>query len=477
MGLDFGSRKRVRRSQPVDKQAEGASLGRWMIAYWDSSTQELLSTEQERNYSYSTTVHYPNIEMTWDQKHPGPPFRAGGPFANLKVTDPSFQPQSVGHQTTCPEHRDHYGTYERGFDFNGFVDCPTFLGLLGPPVNADGSLPSNWVNSRFVTDLSSLGPEAYAKTMPRLSEAGVSQFLAESRDIPRMLKQTGRFFHDLWKVDKGWRDLRNKIDPHAKYDPFKNPKRISEDYLNYQFGWVPFVSDINKMINTYHESEKFMFKRISQNDKWQKRTANLGTEEDRVLYQRQANAASYQPYGEAWNKMMRASLDGPGYSGARSVTSVFKNTLKHTWASGLFRYYRPEFDTSLADYASGLNALKRNLTLYGAGINPSVLYKITPWSWLVDWFSNVGNNIDNFNAQLNDGVASKYFYVMCHTQELHEQETVFNFWSGPKTVSWFRNIETKQRVEGSPYGLGWSSNSLTTRQLAILTSLGISRWK
>jgi hypothetical protein len=475
MKPDFGSRFRERHSQPANPSGAGKTLGLFQVAYWDMGTGQLVGTEFPGNIPYQSNLTYPKIELTWDQNNPGPPFRSGGPFTNLKLTDPSFQPQSVGHRTTCPEHRSSSGSNWRGFDYNGNVDCPTFLGLAGAPVNPDGSLPSAWVDSRFVTNLSGLGPQAYAKTMPRMSEAGVAQFLAEMRDTPRMLKQTGRFFHDLWKVDKGWRDLRNIIDPHAKYEPFKDPKRVSEDFLNYQFGWKPFVSDIQKMLNAYDRSEEFMLQRIKHNDRWLKRTADLGTEDTRTVYSTQANAASYQPYGENWNQMMRASLSGTGFSGARSVTTVYVNMLKHTWASGLFKYYRPEFDTSLADYASGLNALRRNLTLYGANINPSVLYKITPWTWLADWFSNVGSNIDNFNAQLNDGVASKYFYIMCHTSEVHEQETVFNFWDGAKTVKWFRSVETKQRVDGSPYGLGWSSNDLTARQFAILAALGISR--
>lgn len=475
MTLSFGSRFRERHDPPVNPQAAGASLGHFQIANWEKGTGKLLSVEFPGGYPYSSTWSFEKIEQTWDQKHPGPPFVSGGPFANLKYESPVVQPQSVGHRTTCPEHRIDYGWFEKGYDYEGNVDCPSFLGLEGAPVNPDGSLPPDWVNGRFVTDLASVGPEAYAKTMPRLSEAGVAQFLVELRDLPRQLKQTSRFFHDLWKVDKGWRDLRNRIDPHAKYKPFLDPKRVSEDFINYQFGWKPFIGDIQKMINAYHKSEEYMLKRITHNDRWHKRTASLGTEDSRVVHAVSPNAVSYQPYSENWNKMMRASLNGPGFVGARSVTTVYIHQLKHRWASGLFKYYRPEFDTSLADYASGLNALKRNLTLYGANINPSVLYKVTPWTWLGDWFSNVGNNIDNFNAQLNDGVASKYFYVMQHNQEIHEQETTFNFWDGAQTVSWFRNIETKQRVEASPYGLGWSSGSLSARQYAILAALGISR--
>jgi hypothetical protein len=474
MKLDYGSRFRRRLSTPENPQDAHTALGFSKVVYLDRDSGNFVFEQFPGTVPYSSTTTYPKLEFTWDGIHPGPPFRSGGPFANLKITDPRVQPQSVGHRTTSPEDRVSVGPWYQVLDYVGNFDYPTYLGLYFPPISIDG--PSlDWIASRFGTDLSSLGPEAYRKTMPSLSEAGAAQFLIELRDVPRMLQQTSRFFHDAWKVDKGWRDLRNRIDPHAKYDPFKNPKRISDDFLNYQFGWKPFVGDIQKMISAYDQSEQYMLKRIKGNGRWLKRTASLGTEESREVYMVSPNAASFQPYGDTFNRLMRPSLDGPGFSGARSVTTVYINRKKHTWASGLFKYYRPEFDTSLADYASGLNALRRNITEYGAGINPSVLYKVTPWTWLADWFSNVGDNISNFNAQLNDGVASKYFYIMRHSSEIHEQETVLNFWDGAQTVKWFRSIETKQRVEGNPYGLGWSSSALSARQLSILAALGISR--
>jgi hypothetical protein len=53
----------------------------------------------------------------------------------------------------------------------------------------------------------------------------------------------------------------------------------------------------------------------------------------------------------------------------------------------------------------------------------------------------------------------------------------FNFFSGARSVSWSRVIDTKQRDHaGTPFGFGLSAGSLSGKQWSILGALGISKF-
>lgn len=150
--------------------------------------------------------------------------------------------------------------------------------------------------------------------------------------------------------------------------------------------------------------------------------------------------------------------------------------MTRVWAMGSFKYYRPEFDASLADYSSQWSDLQRRLKVYGAELSPTNVYKSTPWTWLIDWFSNVGDNIDAANDALVDGVASRYMYVMRHWVRRLVFNTTMFYWQGPVSLEWNRFIETKQRQRAqSSYGFSLLPKDLSAKQWSILAALGLSR--
>jgi hypothetical protein len=116
------------------------------------------------------------------------------------------------------------------------------------------------------------------------------------------------------------------------------------------------------------------------------------------------------------------------------------------------------------------------MDLYGVRITPTNLYNAVPWSWLVDWFSNARDYVDRASDWLIDSMAAEYFYVMHQQKRVWTYTNVLPFPSGTLSLSASRTVETKVRIEGSsPYGVDVSWDNLTPRQLAILTSLAISR--
>lgn len=456
----YGSRFRLRRTaRPAPLSGTQPQIGTMRVYY---SGVESPTEKTVVRYQSQHADHAPKTERTWDQKNPGPPFLSGGPFLNTKFVNPLWDIVSAGTYVTDPAQIG--GAPFKSLRYEGGFTHPTFPGdPTSSLLYTSHGLPGQ--SSVMIPDVSTLGPSAYNKLKPQLEQAGAAQFLAEMRDVPRMLKQTSAFFHDAWKSAGG-----------SGQQPFMSPKRASKDFLNVQFGWMPFISDMRKLSSAYNMSKEHIARITRNNDRWIKRSRVISDLTSTTFLSAANNVSAFHPVlGETIGKMM-ALRPGIGGVPARSYTSVMSEDFTHIWSEGKFKYYRPEFDSSLPDYESGYNAARRQMTLYGANINPSVLYKITPWSWLVDWFSNVGDNIDNANSWANDGSVAKYLYVMAHSTRVITQTTVFHYWEGKDvTCKWIRNFESKQRVEAGPYGLGWSQGSLSPRQLAILGALAISR--
>jgi hypothetical protein len=153
-------------------------------------------------------------------------------------------------------------------------------------------------------------------------------------------------------------------------------------------------------------------------------------------------------------------------------------TVKKVWAVGSFKYYRPEFDVSAFegnDFSMLQNA-QRLLTLYGLRVNPTLLWKITPWTWLVDWFTGFGKHIQRLDDFVQDGIVARYLYVMDTEEQILTKTSVLNFYSGPLTLNFQRRFTIKQREPAdSPYGFNVPWSSITPTQWAILGALGVSR--
>lgn len=172
----------------------------------------------------------------------------------------------------------------------------------------------------------------------------------------------------------------------------------------------------------------------------------------------------------------------------KSLPSPFGNNLgyafqqnrtrKRVWAVGSFKYFRPEFDIALLndDSFQMWASVQRLLTLYGANITPTLLYKITPWTWLIDWFTNLGDHIQRLDDFVQDGITSRYLYVMDTEEQWQTKTCVLNFFSGSVSVNFQRRLVTKQRrAADSPYGFNAPWNNLSLRQFAILGAIGISQ--
>jgi hypothetical protein len=320
--------------------------------------------------------------------------------------------------------------------------------------------PTSWF-----PDLGSYGSEAFVRLRPQIEQAGLMVALREAKDIPRMLKTTAQSFKDLY-IDMGG----------SKTSKVLHPKSVSDNWLNHHFGWVPFINDIVKFQDVYQNSEKYIEQLSRDNNSWIKRTRVLDNVESVQRVKLGGASSGSQPDIKLfpWSMCRNQTVPGLGVTG--SWYTIDEVITTRTWATGRVKYYRPEFDMTLSDYSSQWNDLQRRLKVYGAELSPINLYKSTPWTWLIDWFSNVGDQIDLANSIALDGYAWKYLYVMRHAvRQLVLTSTIY-YWANTLSLQWIRSIETKQRQGAtSPFGFSLLGKDISAKQWSILAALGLSR--
>lgn len=409
-------------------------------------------TEWYGNYPYETDGHiYTNsVERTWDEIHPGPPFTTGGPFLNVKS---ELEYDSVKGSGVYYGQVYGWGTirYTGGFANPWHPDFMSDLDYL--------NIGTDLSNTSYFPSLSAVGVEARQKMSPRLSSAGLSVALAEARDIPRMLQTSAKGFHDQWKSLGG--NTRSHL---------MQPKRIADHFINHQFGWAPFLDDLSKFHDTYQNAAKYIAQTKRDNNSWVRRRRTMSKiESEQVVYDSHISGTSGYKVAPG-SDLFISSLH------TNSRYQAILRTKANIWSAGAFKYYRPEFDDTQPDYGSAYNAVQRQLTQYGARLNPSIIWQATPWSWLIDWFSNVGDQIKVATEIAQDGVSSKYLYVMSSmTHDLVLQQDIGLHTGGKRTLEWHRKYDIKRRVgQESPFGFNLASSSLSARQIAILGALGAS---
>lgn len=333
------------------------------------------------------------------------------------------------------------------------------------PAKLKATVAPTWVQERGV--LNGLYAKGYGKARPGRPLANVGQFLVELRDLPSVP------FGGVLKA--ATRQVPLSRVPKVLLGQLQDYRNLGSEYLNVVFGWKPFVADVRKMYNLWAKVDKQLAQIVRENGKWVRRKATVS--DDRTVTQTSwaFDYAYYDVYGAPPNWW-----GGTG----RSVVSVVKRTREKVWFAGSFRYYIPDMTSSQWDR-------RARAALFGALPTPDVLYEVLPWSWLVDWFSNVGDVVANVSPNAVDNLAMRYSFIMRHVTATtdwssHSYHPARDTGGDPRFRSKWpavdavfttsETLETKSRVGGgNPFGLNVQLASLSSGQLAILAALGISR--
>lgn len=308
-----------------------------------------------------------------------------------------------------------------------------------------------------------LGTKAINKTIPTLPVAGMAAFLGELHEgLPKMIGHSSLF--------------RERA--HAFHG-------LGSEYLNVQFGWKPFLSDVRKFAKAFKNAGEILKQYRRDSGKTVHRHYTFPVIRDTKVYsptpigmgvgQNPADFAFRIPcdntvYGTFTSGELQSLLRS-GTSASIHASSVRK---QRYWFSGAYSYLVSEDDSFLGRMEGYIQQANK---LLGVKVTPDVLWELTPWSWLLDWEVNIGVNISNLTAFGQDNLALRWGYLMRETSYNHYTSTSnissYGNWGGPIHSTW--RIVKKERIRSTPFGFGLNADGFTDHQWSILGALGLTR--
>lgn len=277
-------------------------------------------------------------------------------------------------------------------------------------------------------ELNSFGATAIAKSLPDVPNFSLFRFAGELREgLPKIPLKT------LIREKK----LRN----------------TGGEYLNYQFGIAPLISDLQNFIGAL------------QNPKLRAHVKHALGEEHRVrkVLDKGSTSTSRALTGA---EMSVGPASMTNVSGEIQTINSFR-----IWSSCSFAYHQLTELDRLLDELDGITG--------GLGVAPTAIdiWNLVPWSWLVDWFVNFNQVATNLSYLGRDGLYLQRGYLMAHYEEKSVTTRRGNLYGSFFSTTGVSYTDRKYRIRASPFGYGFHWKDFDTFQVSILGSLGVSRLK
>lgn len=323
-------------------------------------------------------------------------------------------------------------------------EVPVFKPMNGVQLNPSGQVirrmenyyPQNlWPNNTALQHMNvDLSPwaatELASRSNPSRPEVQLPVSLVELRELPSLIRHAGR-----------------QLRPNGR--PKNLPRNLAEANLVWQFGWAPLLGDVNKLLQFSDHVDK----RVGE---LKKLTTSTGLRRRIKLGQ----------------GVVSDTVPNYVIQSANTVVTVRKERSTSYIQWGTIRWKSNELlgasDAKLKKYA--------RKALLGLGTDPSSIlstaWELLPWSWLIDYFGNVG---DYLQAHSNSVPATPSGICVMTTKNTTCTLT-------PNTHSWVTgghavtSYITKERdIRGA--ALAAKLPFLSGRQMSILGSLAVVRSK
>jgi hypothetical protein len=269
----------------------------------------------------------------------------------------------------------------------------------------------------------------WARTNPSRPSVLLPVFWLELRDIPDMIRQAGRFLLHA----KRWRQYIRT--DHQTRD-------LATANLAFQFGWAPLLGDLLKLADFQSSVDKRLkeIRNATKHGGYRRRIPLDGTQSKTLRSGYHANFGNYRNFYLEYE-----------------VTSSTK-----CWA--VMKWKPTSGDV--------LPSRDGDIRPYVLGIHPSNVlsnvWEALPWSWLIDYFANIGDVLDAGNHHLATPNGGSVMFTRTTVAKHDRQE------QGLDELS----AGTARKVEHFPSPV--STAALTARipslgagQLSILGSLSV----
>jgi hypothetical protein len=383
-----------------------------------------------------------------DETHPGPPYKSGGPLVVVKKKVHFYRSKPF------------YAFYNSTLGwYDGYMCARAYI----PPVEPSPMSISGW------------GAKGWSRTQPMHPIYSLGVSVGELKDLPGMVKQTLQGFRYLRSFAQSFRGTGPKTVRDVLREAAALPRRVGEAHLYTQFGLVPMLKDLLFLLKMQEKIDKKVNWLRKQNGKAYRRKVTLdsGGFSENVVRNIATTSSMYPS--------LSSFLYAPGQSTTIPIP-VLKTYQRRIWYVAKYRFHIPELtkDPRMSKPSRMLIA-----DLLGLSADPAIIYKLTPWSWLLDWFTSVGDVLSNVYARSVYHVVAEYAYVMCREDFTYQAPGFVKVHTG---TSPFKSADDKsfsgvtqtkyefrQRAVANPYGFGITYASLSGYQWSILAALGLSR--
>lgn len=193
---------------------------------------------------------------------------------------------------------------------------------------------------------------------------------AELKDLPYTLRETCKAMSSLYHAAER---LARQRYPNVKLKGFH--KRVANQYLNEKFGWEATIKDVMGLM----VSPEKIAKRVN------------------YLLLRNGQDTSYRS-GFRYTE--------PIASPPTFAYSPLQNEAQVSLSTSAFRQVelRCMINCNVRLPQIEVPKLRRDLTRKFWGVDPSPvdLYNLVPWTWLIDWFTGIGDYVEAFDNLNND---------------------------------------------------------------------------
>jgi hypothetical protein len=429
----------------------GSTAGKLTVYHVDRQDSSHNTTLVQSSDNQVVLTHTLGAQITESESHPAwntrkssrPNGDLGGPFYSIKAS------------TTMTDHGQRVLMGSQSYDPNlvwpngRFVDTHIYEGLMLPMDVT--SIPWPVWSQPSQSEMIQLGVQAIARCSPSNPSADLAVMAGEllKDGIPSII---GGSLSSLGSMTSKQRR-----------------KALSSEYLNYEFGWKPLVSDLQKTAKSIVDAHNIL-------NNYERNSGRLVRRRYRFPDSTTTTNSLWRQSVSPWiNPSSGGLLDFPRLNGGQVVKT--SEVLIRQWFSGAFTYYVPPADSLRNRIARRVIQARK---LLGLSLTPDTLWNLAPWSWMVDWFSDTGDILSNWTDWAIDNQVLVYGYVMDH--RVHKDTYTFQGPNGfifdrvmPPAL--IRTIEVKNRIQATPYGFGVDLSSLTGRQQTILAALGLNRKK
>lgn len=396
--------------------------------------------------------------------------RIGSPFLSLRY-DLGYDPSNVVGFGTRFERSGGSGSKIIAKYEGGFMPPPNVY--FGTGFEFTDLTPLLISTNPVIPSIAGLGSKAWNLTRPNLEQMSSFQDVFESNEIPGQFTGTRDFVHHAREISQDWKNkYLADMGTHVRGTD-RITAAISREWLNANFGWLPFLRSIYDLSQIIGNFRNLVVKFTKLNGRPFRIRKNLVNGDPSEV---ELSSTSYAPNSISYALPVFPQSFPTKYFAATPHYSLTEVTRLRQWGVGKWTYYRPEFDAAQPGFYSAFNKMKQALTLTGLRITPTALYNVIPWTWLLDWVTNVGDYIDELTGIWEDQIVNHYCFVM-QSKEVQRRFVVFlPFHDSPLNLTFTRLRSSKERGKGSsPFGFDLDVSNLSMRQLSILAAIKTSR--